>query len=59
MKNHILSAWRRSRRAGVQPSQIEGAYDKDYWLFIDLPVDSLCPTSINFSGKYGWNAAGI
>lgn len=41
MKNHILKA-----HGGEDSGQecnllkIEGAYDKDYWLFIDLPVDS-------------------
>jgi len=40
MKNHILKAhgkeesWQECRLL-----KIEGAYDKDYWLFIDVPVD--------------------
>ncbi|MDR1132251.1 MAG: hypothetical protein LBL15_07525 [Oscillospiraceae bacterium] len=40
MKNHILKA--HSGESGGQECsllKIEGAYDKDYWLFIDIPVE--------------------
>jgi hypothetical protein len=41
MKNHIFKA-HGGEDGGQECSllKIEGAYDKDYWLFIDLPVDS-------------------
>lgn len=40
MKNHILKA--HSQENGEQECallKIEGAYDKDYWLYVDVPLD--------------------
>ena len=40
MKNHILKA---HNQEATEPEcvllKIEGTYDKDYWLYVDLPVD--------------------
>lgn len=52
MKNHILKA--HGGEDGGQECRllkIEGAYDKDYWLFIDLPVDSSLSDADKFLRK--------
>jgi len=52
MKNHILKE--HSARAGGQECRllkIEGAYDKNYWLFVDMPVTATLSSLDTFLRK--------
>lgn len=39
MKNHILKCHGGEAGQECRLLKIEGAYDKDYWLYVDIPVD--------------------
>ena len=39
MKNHILKCHAGEAGQECRLLKIEGAYDKGYWLYVDIPVD--------------------
>jgi hypothetical protein len=39
MKNHLLKVHAESCKQKCTLLKIEGAWDKKYWLYIDIPID--------------------
>lgn len=59
MKNHILKAHSNGAGQECRLLRLEGAYDKDYWLYVDLPVDKTLKALDLFLRKIWRSAVGI
>lgn len=51
IKNHILKDHSEKEGQECKLLKIEGAYDKDYWLYVDIPVSSALSTLDSFLRK--------
>ncbi|MCM1525550.1 MAG: hypothetical protein NC120_13975 [Ruminococcus sp.] len=51
MKNHILKEHSEKEGQECRLLKIEGAYNKNYWLYVDIPTSSALSTLDNFLRK--------
>lgn len=56
IKNHLLKKHGEGEQECVL-LKIEGTYEKNYWLYVDMPPKVLCLRLTGFCVTFGWSVA--